>query len=117
MQGERPSSPVFSILGSSLGLAIAELALAIGNPGDLDLAIREAYLTARGVFLSQGLRSEGARRERRRSLTLAALRVVRSWHEDLDDLGSLGEAIADLQDALEACGVRYGAPEDAALPQ
>lgn len=54
---DEPSSPVFTALASAFGMAIAELALAVGEPGGVDVALREADVAAKATLLSADRRS------------------------------------------------------------
>jgi hypothetical protein len=54
-----PSSPVFTSLGSAFGMAIGELALALGSDGDVELALRHAEIAAKAALLAGAGRSRG----------------------------------------------------------
>lgn len=54
-----PRSPVFSSLGSAFGMAIGELALAVGSDGDVELALRHAEIAAKAALLSAPSRASG----------------------------------------------------------
>lgn len=54
-----PSSPVFTSLGLAFGMAIGELALALGSDGDVELALCHAELTAKATLLAGAGRSHG----------------------------------------------------------
>jgi len=47
-----PTSPVFTSLGLAFGMAIGELALAVGSEGDVEIALREAEIAAKATLLS-----------------------------------------------------------------
>lgn len=55
-EGGEPSSPVFKSLGSAFGLALGELALALGSNGDVEFALRQAELSAKAALLAGGSR-------------------------------------------------------------
>lgn len=48
-----PSSPVFTSLGLAFGMAIGELALAVGSEGDVEIALRQAEIAAKATLLSE----------------------------------------------------------------
>jgi hypothetical protein len=84
------------------------LLFVLGRPEDLEGCLRSIGISAQATLLSSNLEHRaGVQRPRCHSLASAALRVVRTWHEDVEDLSALGEAIALLQDVLEGMGVRY----------
>lgn len=56
---EEPRSPVFTSLGSAFGMAIGELALALGSDGDVELALCHAEIAAKATLLSGAGRSHG----------------------------------------------------------
>lgn len=45
-------------------------------------------------------------------LVRTALRVVRAWHEETENLAAFGEAVAVLQEVLEEMGVRHAPAPD-----
>jgi hypothetical protein len=103
------SESLFASFTGAVGLALGELLLVLGKTEDLGWCLRSIGITAQATLLSSDLQPRGASMPRPscQSLAGAALRVVRTWHEDIEDLSGLGEAIALLQDVLEAMGVRY----------
>jgi hypothetical protein len=96
---------VFGSFASAVGLALGELLLLAGRPGCLGECLASIEVTAYATILS--LDTSGVSGPRGRSLSSAALRVVRVWHEEDGDRSSLGTAIEALQDVLELMGVRY----------
>jgi hypothetical protein len=98
---------LFASFTAALGLALGELLLVLGKSEDLERCLRSIGIAAQATLLSSGLqrRDATASRSSGQSLARAALRVVRTWHEDVEDLSALG-AIILLQDALEAMGGR-----------
>ena len=54
-----PTSPVFTSLGLAFGMAIGELALAVGSEGDVELALRQAEIAAKATLLSAPSRASG----------------------------------------------------------
>jgi hypothetical protein len=99
---------LFASLTSAVGLAFGELILVLGRPEDLERCLRSIGIAAQTTLLASDLEhGVGVQRPRCRSLASAALRVVRAWHEGIEDLSALGEAIALLQDVLETIEVRY----------
>lgn len=53
---EQPLSPVFSSLACAFGLALGELALALGKPEEIERALHRAYVEAKAAFLANSLR-------------------------------------------------------------
>lgn len=100
---------LFDSFTSAVGLALGELVLLVGRPECLRQCLHSIGIAAQATLLSFDLHQSKrlARRTAGRSLAGAALRVVRTWHEDIEDLSALGEAITTLQEVLEATGVWY----------
>jgi hypothetical protein len=110
-----PQAPVFASFTTSVGLALGELLLLAGIPEDLDRSLYSIQVCAQATLLSSELGRGDGRHGRVSSILRAALGVVRTWHEETEDLAALGEAVAVLQEVLEAMGVRYTAQEPPAL--
>ena len=94
---------------SAVGLALGEILLLTGRPERLCECLASIEVTAYATLLS--VSADGAGGPSGRSLSSAALRVVRVWHEKTENLADLGDAIQALQDVLELMGVRYVAAD------
>ena len=105
-----PPAPVFASFTTSVGLALGELLLLAGIPEDLDRSLYSIRVCAQATLLSSELRWRDGSQGGVSPFPRAALGVVQTWHEETQDLAALGEAVAVLQEVLEAMGVRYTAP-------
>jgi hypothetical protein len=90
---------VFGSFTSAVGLALGEMLLLGERPERLGTCLASIEATAYATLLSVG-RYGGPRG---RSLSSAALAVVRAWREERE----LGDALKVLAEALEAVGVRF----------
>ena len=106
---------LFPSFAHSTGFALGQMLLLMDRPQDLGGCLEAIQVAARATLLSADLGLEGVGKGQVRGVTLAsaALSVVRAWHEEINDVTALSEAIAELQDVLEAMGVRYVPSPDA----
>ncbi len=102
---------LFGSFTSAVGLALGEMLLLTGRPEKLGECLASIEATAYATLLSSCASPEGAPVVK--SLSSAALRVVKVWHEDFDGYDGLGKAIETLQDVLESMGIEYVPPDDA----
>jgi hypothetical protein len=102
---DREPEPIFGSFTSAAGLALGEMLALTGRPERLGECLASIEATAYATLLSSGIEGGAVGGK---SLGSAALRVVRVWHEETDNLASLGDAIEALQDVLELMGIRYG---------
>jgi hypothetical protein len=51
-----PPTPVFASFGSAVGLALGELALALGKPEEIERTLWRAYVEAKAALLAHTLR-------------------------------------------------------------
>jgi len=100
---------LFPSFAHSVGFALGQLLLLMDRPEDLAGCLTAIHVAARSTLLSDAFGLETATPDGM-TLASAALRVVRAWHEEVNDLTALSEAIAELQDVLEGMGVRYVSP-------
>ena len=100
--------PVLGSFTTSVGLALGEILLLTGRPEELLEHLRAIHITARATLLASDLEAyRGPIRRPGVSLSVAALGVVRAWHEETRDLNALADAIMLLEEVLEEMGVRY----------
>jgi hypothetical protein len=112
MEDDTPSGPIWGSLARSLGFALGELLLLTDRSEELQYCLSAIEATAKATVLSSRLaRGERIPRRVAPSLIDAALSVVRAWHEDTEDLVSLSDAIALLQDSLLFMGVEPPDPD------
>ena len=118
MSGEGGLTPSDSVealspyqsFANEIGFALGDLLLLSGRTEELAACIQCIQTTAYASILSADLGAQRERSQARTNLPEVALAVVRAWHEETEDLNAVGEAIAKLQDELEAGGVWYVAP-------
>jgi hypothetical protein len=73
--------------------------------------LRAIHIAARATLLSSDLEEHrGATRRPGVSLSVAALGVLRAWHEKTEDLNAVADAIALLEEVLEEMGIQYVVP-------
>jgi hypothetical protein len=112
MEDDTPSGPIWGSLARSFGFALGELLILTGLGAELPYCLSAIEATAKATVLSSRLaRGEPITRRVAPFLVDAALSVVRVWHEDVDDLASLSDAIALLQDSLLSMGVEPPDPD------
>jgi hypothetical protein len=100
---------VFGSFASAVGLALGDILLLTRRPERLGECLASIEVTVYATLLSVSAEIAGG--PSARSLSSAALRVVREWHEKTENLADLGDAIQALQDVLELMGVRYVAAD------
>ena len=94
---------------SAIGFALGELLVFTGRTDELAACLRCIHTTAYASVLSADL--EASRRVKpRKELPDAAIASVRTWHEEMQDLNVVRDAVATLQDELSAASVPYVAP-------
>jgi hypothetical protein len=100
---------LFGSFTSAVGLALGEMLLLTGRPERLGECLASIEATAYATLLS--VSTNEASGPSGKSLSSAALRVVRVWHEKTENLADLGDAVQALQEVLELMGVRYVATD------
>ena len=106
------STRALSNFTTGAGLALGELLFLTGRPEELLEHLRSVHVCARAAIMcAETGDSKAIIRRPGLSLPDAALRVIKAWHEETQDLAALGDAIAILQEVLEEMGVRYMAPK------
>jgi len=101
---------LFGSFTSAVGLALGEMLLLTGKPGGLGECLASIEATAYATLLSSSPSSEGV--PVGKSLSSAALQVVKVWHEDFNGYDGLGKAIEALQDVLLSMGIEYIPPPE-----
>lgn len=100
---------LFGSFTSAVGLALGEMLLLAGKPGRLGECLASVEATAYATLLSSSPGLGGA--PAGKSLSSAALQVVKTWHEDFDGYQSFGKAVEELREALLSMGIEYIPPE------
>lgn len=101
---------LFGSFTSAVGLALGEMLRLTGKPEKLGECLASIEATAYATLLSSSPSPGGVPVVK--SLSSAALQVVKVWHEDFNGYDGLGKAIEVLQDVLLSMGIEYFPPDD-----